>query len=180
MSKSEMIPKTLTPVERLILANQYEILARLATSKREQQTYLSQRELVEDGYQFEYVNLFESQSPELPASRCGLVYDTLQMFHHIEILLENATEEELTELNRERLTFRGFDQEEPSTYLYGCYLSEQYGNFKGFSSSIKTRSLPGWEQQYGPLLAIYKQASMDYPEVLMNQSMLLEMSTVEL
>jgi uncharacterized protein len=73
----------LTKTERLLLANQYEILARL--NPEFESTYYTKREVVLRGYELEMSSLFHSFDEEgLSADACSEVINILAMYEHLD------------------------------------------------------------------------------------------------
>src|SRR5690606_38674974 len=75
-----MTTSPLTTVERLLLAQQHRILAKLVTNDHDQQHHDRLAEALEQGFVSEYDELFATIEPELSAAECRFVMDVLDMF----------------------------------------------------------------------------------------------------
>jgi uncharacterized protein YfbU (UPF0304 family) len=68
---------TLTQVERLQLANQFEILEKLYPELAEM--YAARRDIVQHGYSIQYSDVFTDIFTEMPYEECEYVYNVLDM-----------------------------------------------------------------------------------------------------
>ena len=120
---------TLSKPERLMLANQYLILEKLAgKDKSEGEFYAARRRALEAGYTFEYGAAFQHLDPEMPPEDCEFVYDVLDMYR----AFANANRElKKTERLRARdLQFQGFDgNNESRFYCYAQYVMKDLGKY---------------------------------------------------
>lgn len=104
---------TLTPVERLQLANQFKILEKLYPEDAEH--YAASGEIVEHGYSIEYGDVFSNIFPEMSFGECEYVYDVLDM-HRALIGSFNELKEK-DGLTLEDVSFKGFDGNNESKCL---------------------------------------------------------------
>lgn len=77
-----MEPYTLTQVERLQLVNQYKILEKLDAENEKH--YASLREILENGINIFYEEIFSDIYPEITIENCLLVRQVVEMFHALQ------------------------------------------------------------------------------------------------
>jgi uncharacterized protein len=115
---ADVVPQSLSAIERRTLALQHEILARLTAepdednSGWESEHHRHMIEVLSSGYTAEYPDMFQMIQPELTRRECSLVNDILEMFTTLEGSMGRLTEEERASLGEHAeygLTFRGFD-----------------------------------------------------------------------
>ncbi|MFR9721540.1 YfbU family protein [Aeromonas diversa] len=108
--------------ERLILSNQYEILAKLNPQQAE--TYLRAKTIVERGYALQLLEL-EKGLGHLDRDTCQEVIDTLEMHHAMAVSWENLAAEEHAEVPQARLRFIGYSRSHEGELAdYVCFLLE--------------------------------------------------------
>ncbi|MDB5390260.1 MAG: hypothetical protein JWM11_5906 [Planctomycetaceae bacterium] len=133
----------LSPAERLILSNQYQILAALDQDSTE--TYGEFREILECGYELLYFRLFHGVSVKsLSETDCNEVVDTLAMFQAIKNSVESMTDKPLTDTSS--LKFDGYEGiKERDDQLFARFFCESDGGrfedleIKAFSSALPRR-----------------------------------------
>jgi uncharacterized protein YfbU (UPF0304 family) len=112
--------------ERLILRNQYWILA--ALNPDEARYYEQAATVIESGYTLDYKGLVEQFSEEISVESCREVRDILDMYR----ALGNARTEigTLADLPADAFTFQGLDgNEEGGQYGYVTFLVEDQGRW---------------------------------------------------
>ena len=97
---TDSTPK-LTSIERLILANQYRILAELNKKESEYYGYPNRIRILESGFENHYHEIFGSIAEPLPNELCTNVMDILNLF--------DAIYEATNGQPPEQLKFKGFD-----------------------------------------------------------------------
>lgn len=113
----------LSPQERLILSNQYRILALL--DKRNAESYEESAAIVENGYEIAYDWLAPSIDAPVSAEVCQEVIDILNLFRYF----AQAADRENQRLGP-RLTFHGFDgNNEGEHYSFASFLVRQQGKW---------------------------------------------------
>ena len=131
--------------DRLILVNQYRILASL--NKTEEQHYQEKIEILENGYEKLYQNLFENFSNEtLSIDECNFVMDVLEMYGTgITLSFNNLGTKSLT---KEEIRFPGFNTNEEFKYysfiLFWLETLDRYaeiqeisdGNYRGIGGNV--------------------------------------------
>ena len=104
-------PHALSMQQRLLLANQHEILARISQDDYEAGNHRRMVQVLQEGFAGEYGDLFGGLYPEMPRAECAEVWDILDMFRILGFGLKKLTDEQLNELgdDAEDLVFQGFD-----------------------------------------------------------------------
>jgi uncharacterized protein YfbU (UPF0304 family) len=118
---------TLTKKDRLILINQYRILAWL--SRGEESHYLELIDILERGYEVFYSMVDEWISEDMPESEGRFVLEVLSLYRAIEDVKRSSRDPRL--LNHHLSIFPGFDGNNESEYLGFCrFLLEKQGKFQ--------------------------------------------------
>jgi uncharacterized protein YfbU (UPF0304 family) len=145
---------TLTPVERLMLANQLQILEKLDSENAE--IYRKDRDIIVHGYTIQYDDVFTEISDEMSVDECRYVYDVLDLYR---VLIRSYDElkdkEGLTPYN---VKFQGFDGNNESKRLAFAEHLKKQGRWEetlkgGLNShSISTLSLyPRMLERFEPI-----------------------------
>ncbi|MGW4340793.1 YfbU family protein [Rhodococcus koreensis] len=159
------VPSFLAPAERLMLAQQREILAALTADAHERQGHELAAEALRNGFAGEYSRVFGYLEPELDLNQCQLVWDILDMFRVLESSIENFTEDEVAELgNHARWAqFSGFDVSDPIEgrmlgYLQHLIDTDRWTEIRprlaeiGDNGNSHSRHLPAYER----MVAVFK------------------------
>ena len=116
-----MSPDSLTQVERLQLANQFEILEKLNPQNAE--CYAEKREILENGYTILYGDVFRTIYEELSMEQCRYVYDVLDMHRDLHYSYEQLADK--SGIKPDEIRFRGFDgNNESKLYSFAEYLKK--------------------------------------------------------
>lgn len=108
--------------ERLILSNQYEILAKLNPEKAA--FYQRASTIVERGYCLQILEL-EKSFGHLDLATCQEVLDTLELHHALAISWGNLDASARADVNESRLAFNGYSRsQERELADYVCFLLE--------------------------------------------------------
>jgi uncharacterized protein len=106
-------PHTMSVQQRLLLAQQHEILAWLsAGSDYESKHHHDMVKLLREGYAGEYGALFAGIYSEMSRSECKLTWDILDMFSMLQMSIERLSGDDRKALGEDtarRLRYRGFD-----------------------------------------------------------------------
>ena len=107
------VPHALSFQQRLVLAQQHEILALLnADDEAESRHHRTMAEVLREGYAGEYDTVFGSMQPEMSRTECKLVWDILDMFCALSTSIDRLSAADRAALgddNEYRLRFGGFD-----------------------------------------------------------------------
>ena len=144
----------LTNVERLILGNQYRILAKLNEGTHDEEYFQKKVEILDRGYAWYYGDLLVSEP--LPIEVSVETMDILDMFRQIDAYVSQLKDNERETLNVEKLTFKGFDANNDPHYGFAKFIIEKddrYGERKGMYLNSHTNStLP----RYRRMLEVYR------------------------
>ena len=131
-------------IERTILANQYRILAALNEDPYESERHATKAEILEKGFEWEYDQIFNQISTDTVSSEVSSeVFDILEMFRQVGWAINKLPEEQKSELNTEKLRFRGFDGNNDKHFYFLSwwdaqnptnYYREDLGHIAGFNS----------------------------------------------
>jgi len=146
----------LTPAERLILANQYEILGELRSDDYAKRL----AENLRNGYEFLYRDVFESVSPEMDETSTKFVLDTLIMYQAIENSWEDLGKP--GEIKAIDVEFPGFDgNNEGRFYGFACALADD----NRFTAQLGLRGKNSHSPKastYRRMLAVWKELADQY------------------
>lgn len=147
--------------QRLILTNQYEILAKL--NPENAASYLRAKTIIERGYSLQWLEL-EKGFDLLDLATCQEVICTLELHHALAVSWDNLQDAEQQEITASRLQFHGYSRaQEPQLADYVCFLLEVDKRFPelpcpcdALSSDIAMRG------KYQRMLAIWQQCPRQY------------------
>ena len=104
---------TLTPVERLMLANQLQILEKLDSKNAEE--YQKNRDIIVHGYAVQYDDVFSEIYEEMSVDECRYVYDVLDLYRVLIRSFEDLKDKQ--GLTADNVKFQGFDGSNESRRL---------------------------------------------------------------
>lgn len=117
----------LTKKDRVLLINQYKILA--ALNKDEEAYYLELIEVLERGYEVFYSQIDESVSENMPVDDGRFVLNILDLYRAIEDVKRSTKDGRL--MKHEYSFFRGFDGNNETSHMSFCrFLIETQGKFQ--------------------------------------------------
>jgi len=104
-------PRTLSLLNRQMLALQHEILAAVSTEEYLREYHQKRMVVLQDGWTGEYHSEFLAISPELPAADCTMVMDLLDMFTVFQVALKKLDGQAKADLGDQArwLEFAGLD-----------------------------------------------------------------------
>lgn len=145
--------KSLSLKDRLILANQYEILSRLAEDEYEKKQFENLREIFTSGYTKYYSMATEYFSEEVSYEDCKFVCDVLDLYRDLYFSRENNSEAK--EIIPEKdVLFKGFDLNDPievKYYSFYKFLVEDLGRYQEIKELIKSRKIEDYNSHgFGP------------------------------
>jgi hypothetical protein len=143
----------LSPVERLILANQYKIL--VAISDQNVSTYQNNAEILRRGYTGLYHTIFENISEEVPEQAFTETMDIFDMFRGIEDSIGALNPEQQAQLNQTRLRFEGFDGNNDVHYGIANFLIKKQGFYSEHTNSKMNSHTSSSLGRYRRQLAIF-------------------------
>ncbi|WLH74070.1 YfbU family protein [Pseudomonas fluorescens] len=118
---------TLDKKDRIILINQYKILAALDTEDRSH--YKELIDILENGYSIFYSMIDQWVGDDMPVEEGRFVLDVLDLYRAIEDLKRSTKDSLIT--SHSYATFRGFDGNNETEYMGFCrFLIETQGKFQ--------------------------------------------------
>ncbi len=166
------VPHALSFQQRLMLAQQHEILALLQVGDE----YASRHhqmvaEVLHEGYAGEYDTVFGAMQPELPRSECKLVWDILDMFRMVSASIDRLSADERAALgddNESRLRFGGFDLNDSREgrllgYVRHLVDTDRWTEIKprlaeiGDNGNSHSQRLPSYERMLAVCMSIHKE-----------------------
>jgi len=143
----------LTLKERLILANQYRILALLDESEADYHQRMEK--VVKEGYALHYSHMTSSfEEDGLSEDECRFVIDTLDMHRALLRSFDalSPAEQGAVGHSRESLTFDGFDGNNDDEFGYVDFLVNDLGKWQEVLDGR-----PGWDlNSHGHVISIYR------------------------
>ena len=147
-----MIPKTLTIVERQILANQFRILANIYDDN----SFLIKAEILENGYTGKYNEVFDVHIEEISFDVCKETEEILQMYRVIDKAIKSLNPEEANELDLEKIKFEGFDANNDPHYYYAEFMIEKLELWQEYKDMYLNSHSRASLNKYKRMLKIYK------------------------
>ena len=147
--------------ERLILSNQYEILAKLNPEKAD--VYQRASTIIERGYCLQILEL-EKSFGHLDLATCQEVIDTLELHHALAISWGNLDAADQGEINASRLEFNGYSRsQERELADYVCFLLDTEGLFPELGKRCSSlNSELGMRDKYQRMLAVWRDCPRHY------------------
>ncbi|MEH7236768.1 YfbU family protein [Bacillus sp. JJ1562] len=109
--------KTLSLKDRLIIANQYEILSRLTEDEYEKEQFENFRDIFVSGYSRYYSLATEYFSDEVSDEECKFVTDVLSLYRDLYFSWVQS-EEVQNSINEKDVLFKGFDLNDSTEVKY--------------------------------------------------------------
>lgn len=159
----------LTDTERLILANQYEILSEL----RKDEDYKLKAETLREGHEWLYSKEFDCLSPNLSDQDTKHVITIIGIYGDLSASYEKLTDK--SEIDQNKVKFPGFDGNNESELLsfakallkHGCFtetLGEEVINSHAWTTDIYKRMIDRWRELDEPKYPYGKQTILDILE----------------
>ncbi|PIJ51491.1 hypothetical protein BL250_13990 [Erwinia sp. OLTSP20] len=146
--------------QRLIIANQYRLLARLEPAQEAH--YRRLQTIVECGYGLQLSELAHDFGEMMSEALCRNVIDIMEMYHAIQVSWNNLKEK--TDIDVRRLNFLGFDAASEGQLLgYVRFLVESEGRYPDFDASQHgfNAQTPMW-QKYQRMLTLWQACPRQY------------------
>ncbi|PGA40090.1 YfbU family protein [Bacillus toyonensis] len=144
---------TLSKKERLILANQYDILARLAEDEYEKKEFKNLRDIFTSGYTKYYSLATEHFSDEVNQEECKFVVDVLDLYRDLYYSREHSKEAQDT-IEEKDVLFKGFDlnDEFECKYLsFYKFLVKRLGRYEEIKELIESGKIEDYNSHgFGP------------------------------
>jgi uncharacterized protein YfbU (UPF0304 family) len=142
---------SLSPVERLALANQFRILALSEEQGTDTSDYTTKAEILLRGYTGLYGQVFSEVAEEESPSVTEEVHQILTMFRAIDNSLAVLPDADKQQLDLQKLSFRGFDANNDDHYHQTSFMLEHldlYAEHQGnYINSHSSATLGGYMRQ---------------------------------
>lgn len=125
----------ITNVERLTLLNQFKILNSIIPQKDQDLDYAYFIEVLENGYEHEYANVFQKSMAEaMSEEESEFVWQVLNAHRHILLSFHKLQKSgSLEKLEEDDVMFKGFDGNEDGGHLLYCdFIINKMGRFEEF------------------------------------------------
>lgn len=149
----------MTPAQRLILSNQYQIMAMLDAENAAH--YQRCKTIIKRGYGLQMREL-DGELSQLPEAECRTLLAMMEMYHALHISWSNLKESQ--DIDPRRLVFLGFDGASEGHYLgYVRFLVESEGRYTHFPAGSHRfdAQVPMWEK-YQRMLAVWHNCPRQY------------------
>ncbi|MDI9220027.1 YfbU family protein [Pantoea sp. EA-12] len=149
----------MTHAQRLILSNQYKMMAMLEPDNAER--YRRYQTIIERGYGLQLREL-DKEFGELTEATCRQLIDIMEMHHALHVSWSNLKEPHT--LEERRLAFLGFDAATEARYLgYVRFMVNVEGRYTHFDSGSHgfNAQTPMWEK-YQRMLAVWHTCPRQY------------------
>lgn len=147
----------LTPLDRLMLSNQYRILEKLYPEEAEY--FAIEREALEGGFELIYMEYLEKWESVLTEEECREVYDTLQLFSILEMWAGKLGETDWLK-KQPNGTFSGYDgNNETKFMIFVRYIIERREQFKDLLPTGYYNSHSPMRHEYQSMVARWREIS---------------------
>jgi uncharacterized protein YfbU (UPF0304 family) len=146
--------KSLTLVERAILANQYKLFSML--DKKNAKEHLANAQIFEYGYTGLYEEALEHISDEISKEVCDETNDILVMFKHIHKAINGLSKEQRNKLELHKIRFDGFDADNDEHYYFAKFMIRKKHFYEHFSSAKMNSGSLASLPRYRKMLPVYK------------------------
>ena len=114
--------------DRLIISNQFDILSKLTRVDYEREWYMKQYEIIRNGYELLYSDLFDTIYDPMSKQECTFVIDIIEVYSCItRTVQENLTDDVIKKYNLKLVkgkylySFPGFDHNDNVQVRYSAY-----------------------------------------------------------
>ena len=149
----------MTHAQRLILSNQYKMMAMLEPDNAER--YRRYQTIIERGYGLQLREL-DKEFGELTEATCRQLIDIMEMHHALHVSWSNL--KDANAIEERRLAFLGFDAATEARYLgYVRFMVNIEGRYTQFDSGTHgfNAQTPMWEK-YQRMLAVWHTCPRQY------------------
>lgn len=164
-----MTSPNLTATERLLLVNQYRILASLEPENGSASDYQNKVHILTRGYRGMYDQLFDELSEEHDESVTTEVHDILSMFRTIENSLAHLNDEQREQLDLSRLAFEGFDGNRDPHYGEAKFMIEKLEYYEEHQRSKLDAHSSAPLHRYRQQLALLQRVHQPMKELTFDQ-----------
>lgn len=146
--------------DRLMIANQYEILSRLTNDEHEKKEYENLRDIFVSGYSRYYSLATEWFSEEVNPEECKFVTDVLNLYRDL-YFSWSRNEEAREKIDENEVLFKGFDLNDNLEVKYFSFYKflvenlEKYSEIKEFIKEGKIKDFNS--HGFGPSMSTLKE-----------------------
>ena len=160
--------KTLSIKDRLMFANQYDILSKLTDEEHEKKGYENLREIFVSGYSRYYSFATEWFSEEVNQEECKFVIEVLDLYRDL-YFSWSKNEEAQENINENKVLFKGFDLNDPiesKYYSFYEFLVEQLGKYSEIKEFIEKGKIEGFNSHgFGQSMNALKKMIQKHNEI---------------
>ncbi|WBL16438.1 YfbU family protein [Sutcliffiella sp. NC1] len=178
--------------ERLILMNQYDIMAKLTSDEYEKKSFENYSEIFRCGYEWGYGLVTEPLLEELSGQECKFVCNVLDMYSDLYYAREKD-ENIKAEVDAKDVIFKGFDLNdsvESKYYGFAKFLIEDLGRYREYRELLESGVIESLNSHgFGPsarklveMVEVYKKVkkrSRDRHDYNLNMEEVLEVLSVK-
>lgn len=159
----------LSKVERLILANQYQLLSMRKNNYISKETAKNYSTILLQGYELLYDEIFSGMDDTVSSEECRFVLDVLTMYRDISNSYFNLLEENPNlSLNKEDIAFKGFDGNGEGEYHFAKFFIQDFNRFK----DLVENEFMKFNSHSSASISIYKEELEKYNIILNNRGKL--------
>lgn len=150
----------LSKAERLILANQFQLLSTQENNYMSQETCKNNVTILLKGYELLYDDIFSRMNEEVNSEQCRFVLDVLSMYRTISNSYSDLSEKDST-LTKRDIAFGGFDGNNEKEYSFAKFFIQDYDRFRDLEENefMKFNS-------HSPSIAKYENELNAYNEII--------------
>jgi len=149
----------LSKVERLILANQYQLLSNEENEYLTKEMCLNYSTILLQGYELLYDDLFSGMDEVVSSEKCSFVGDVLNMYR---IISNSFRRLPRTSLSKEDIAFKGFDgNEETEEYSFLNFLINDYKRYRELKENKFMQ-----ENSHGHMISRYQEELDTYNTII--------------
>lgn len=123
----------MTQAERLILANQYQLLSMQDNNYISQETAENYSTILLEGYELLYEDIFLEMDDTLSSERCRFALDVLSMYRVIDNSYHKL--ENPTSLTEQDIAFKGFDGNNEKEYSFVNFFIKDMDRFNDLTDN---------------------------------------------
>lgn len=147
--------ENLTDTERLILANQYEILSKLEDNDYGRQYYKQLSDNLKSGYKWLYEDHFQCLSDVLDEDDAELVVKTLSLYRTLKNNYDDL--EDKSVIDEMSITFKGFDGNNEGRLMRFTQALKENDRFTDIIEKGQLNSHSPKKKQYRKMLSNWKE-----------------------
>lgn len=149
----------LSKAERLILANQYQLLSTTENEYLSKETCQNYSTILLEGYELLYDDIFSGMDHIVSSEKGRFVLDVLTMYRIISNSFNRLSE---TSLTKEDIAFRGFDgNDETEEFSFFKFFTNKYNRFEDLKENEFMR-----ENSHGHTISRYEKELDTYNKII--------------